>query len=90
MADERKTPETLEFHYIKSPDYREIACHGAIGSPTPTGKIWVAFYAERTPIPRVVGYNIPSVPEGQPLQFSESTAGPPVSIEARQGVVRHV
>jgi hypothetical protein len=90
MADESKTPDTLQFHYIKSPDYREIACHGAIGSSTPNGKIWLAFYAERTPIPRVVEYSIPSVTEGQTVQFNEATAGRPVSVESRVGIVRHV
>lgn len=90
MADESKTTETLQFHYIKSPDYREVACHGVIGNPTPNGKIWAAFYAERTPIPRVVGYPIASVPDGQPTPFNEATAGPPVSIESRRGIVRHV
>jgi hypothetical protein len=90
MADEPKTPENLEFHYIKSPDYREVACHGVIGNPTPNGKIWMAFFAERLPIPRVVRYPMPSVSEGQSVQFNEATAGPPVSIESRQGIVRHV
>jgi hypothetical protein len=90
MADEPKPQETLEFHYIKSPDYREIACHGVIGNPTPNGKIWAAFYAERLPIPRVVGYTVDSVPDGQPIPFREATAGAPVSIESRRGIVRHV
>jgi hypothetical protein len=87
MADESKTPQTLQFHYIKSPDYREIACHGVIGNPTPNGKIWVAFFAQRSPIPRVVEY---SVIDGQSVQFNETTAGAPVSVESRRGIVRHV
>jgi hypothetical protein len=91
MADESKTPDTLQFHYIKSPNYREIACHGVIGNPNPSGKIWVAFYAERSPIPRVVEYSMPSVTEGQTtVQFNEVTAGAPISIESRRGVIRHV
>lgn len=90
MADESKTPQTLQFHYIKSPDYREIACHGIIGSPTPNGKIWVAFFAQRNPIPRVVEYSMPSVTDGQSVQFNETTAGAPVSVESRRGIVRHV
>jgi hypothetical protein len=90
MADEPKPQETLEFHYIKSPDYREIACHGVIGNPTPNGKIWAAFYAERMPIPRVVGYPIALAPDGQPAPFNEAAAGPPVSIESRRGIIRHV
>src|ERR1700730_16012555 len=90
MADESKTPDVLQFHYIKSPNYREIACHGVIGNPTPNGKIWVAFFAERMPIPRVVGYHVASVPQGQPIPFNEATAGAPVIMESRQGIVRHV
>jgi hypothetical protein len=90
MADEPKTPKILEFHYIKGPDYREVACHGVIGNPTPNGKIWMAFFAERHPIPRVVRYSMPSVSEGQSVLFNEGAAGPPVSIETRGGIIRHV
>jgi hypothetical protein len=47
-------PAKIQFHYIKGPDYREAACHGVIGGPTPAGKVWLAFFSERGPIPRVV------------------------------------
>jgi hypothetical protein len=90
MADQPKIHETIEFHYIKSPEYREIACHGAIGNLTPNGKIWMALYAERTPLPRIVSYSIPPIAEGQLLNFNESVAGAPLSVESRMGIIRHV
>ena len=94
MADDQEKisqPVKLQFHYIKGPEYREMACHGAIGGPTPQGKIWMALFSERTPIPRMVEYELRNVPEGATtLQFNEQTAGPPNLIDSRQGVIRHV
>jgi hypothetical protein len=77
----------VKFHYVKSASYREAACDGAIGGVTPRTKIWIAFFAERYPLPRMVEY------EGQPTASSavrvDETASP-VSVETRQGIVRNV
>jgi hypothetical protein len=58
---------------------------------TPQGKIWIALYAERPALPRVVGYAVPS-PEDMttPLHFDEKAAGKPTFIDSRPGNVRHV
>jgi hypothetical protein len=93
MADDpTSAPITsqLLFHYIKTADYREIPCHGAIGNLTPNGKIWVALYSERTPLPRAVGYQIPVSTDGSPVKFDEGAAGPPTFIDSREGIVRNV
>lgn len=42
----------IAFDYIKSGDFRVIWVDGAIGSPTPTGNIHFAVYAERPAFPR--------------------------------------
>ena len=42
----------VRFHYLKSTQFRVIHADGAIGGITPTGKIHVSFYSERSPIPR--------------------------------------
>jgi hypothetical protein len=91
MADEEPADKvTLQFHYIKGPDYRETACHGAFGGLTPQRKLWMAFYAERYPLPRLVEYKVPSPPPGSnTVDFNEATAVPD-SIESRQGCIRHV
>jgi hypothetical protein len=79
----------LQFHYVKSPEYRETACHGALGGVTPQKKIWMALFSERKAIPRVVEFHIP-VPQGEEaVAFDESSAVPD-HVEQRHGVVRHV
>jgi hypothetical protein len=78
----------LQFHYIKSPAYREIACHGALGGPTPQRVIWMSLFSERFPIPRVVEYTVDGK-AGQEVMFDEAAAKPS-SVESRMGVIRHV
>lgn len=79
----------LQFHYIKSPEYRETACHGALGGVTPQRKIWMALFSERGPIPRVVEFEI-TAPEGEEaVEFNESAAVP-AHVDQRHGVIRHV
>lgn len=82
------TTSRLAFHYIKSPSYREIACHGALGGPTPQKLIWMSLFSERLPIPRVVEFDV-SGEVGAEVMFDESTAKP-AYVESRTGVIRHV
>jgi hypothetical protein len=52
MTDiERKRPESVRFHYIKSPHFLTVHVDGAIGGPTPRGLLHAAIYAERAAIP---------------------------------------
>ena len=87
-ADKTQTVK-LQFHYIKSPDYREIACHGAIGGVTPQNKIWMALFSERVPIPRVVEFDVPASEGAETIKFNEATAVASHT-EGRSGVIRHV
>jgi hypothetical protein len=50
--------QSLKINYLKSKAYREAACDGALGGPTPQKKLWIAFYTERFPIPRIAEYNV--------------------------------
>src|SRR5690349_10882143 len=80
----------LQFHYIKGPWYHEIAGHGVIGGPTPAGKIWMAIYSERAPLPRMVEYDVaPPEPGSTTIQFEEHVAIPS-NRETRNGVIRHI
>lgn len=85
------TPKTasLQFHYIKGPNYREIVTHGAIGSVTPQKIVCMSLYSERGPIPRTVTFDVPVAKGSKTLIFDESSAQP-THIEARQGVIRHI
>ncbi len=51
-------PATLRFEYEKSAQFRTIFADGAIGGVTPRGYVHVAFYSERSPIPKVVVHEL--------------------------------
>ena len=94
MVDESEaaaaTPVKYQFHYIKAPDYREVPCHGAIGSLTAQGKLWIAFYAERYPLPRIVEYEVPAPDPGATVVRLNERESTPIYVDTRQGVIRHV
>lgn len=50
--------KTIEFHYLKPPDYRTFHVDGAIGGPTPSGGLSVSFFVERSPIPQNITYEL--------------------------------
>jgi hypothetical protein len=88
-AETEKRLVKLQFHYLKSTGYRETACHGVIGGVTPQKKIWMAFFAERGPIPRVVEFEI-EAPEGEASVAFNEAAAKPSHVESRAGIVREV
>jgi hypothetical protein len=93
MADDKAVaaePFKLQFHYIKGPAYHEVACHGAIGSPTPQGKIWMALYSERQPLPRMVEYHLPQPEPGVTSVKLDEGNATPAFIDSRTGIIRHV
>lgn len=47
-----KPAQEIAFDLIKSAHFRVIHVDGAVGGPTPQGLMHIAFYAERSPIPR--------------------------------------
>lgn len=54
QVDEPEVLDQIEFHYMKSPQFRTVHMDGAIGGITPAGNVHFAVYNERTPIPRSV------------------------------------
>jgi hypothetical protein len=90
MADETKAESKvkLQFNYIKGQAYKEVLCDGAIGGATPQGKIWMALYAERLPIPRLVEYEVVGK-LGEKINFSE-TDSKPIFTDSRHGIIRHI
>lgn len=85
MADE--TQQAIDIHYIKSNAFREAACDGALGGGTPSGKLWIGFYTERNPLPRIVRHQL--VPIG-PDTFGIDPAEPGTVLDSRAGVVRNL
>lgn len=81
-------PPSLRFHYLKSSDYKEVSCDGAMGGVTPAGKLWLALYSERYPLPRSVDYAMRQIDEQGGLEID--TEKSPASMETREGVIRNV
>ena len=67
----------IDIHYMKTSDFREIACDGALGGPTPHGKLWLAFYSERYPLPRVMRQKLAPSTERTEEAISIYRARPP-------------
>ena len=80
---------TFAIHYVKATSYKEAACHGVIGGPTPSRKVYCAFYSERGPVPRAVEYAVAVPPGSAGFQFNEGEATPSF-VDTRQGVVRNL
>ncbi|MBR1154875.1 hypothetical protein [Bradyrhizobium sp. JYMT SZCCT0428] len=79
---------TIDIHYQKSTEFREVACDGALGGPTPQGKVWLAFYNERFPLPRIVRQGL-KLSEGE-SGFTLDNSHPAEIIEAKRGLIRSV
>jgi hypothetical protein len=81
-------PPAIDIHYQKTPDFREVACDGALGGPTPEGKVWLAFYAERFPLPRIVRQDLVANTDAQTFALDKSK--PAEVIESKRGIIRSV
>ena len=87
MAEEKAArDQTVTINYLKSNSFREVACDGVLGGPTPHGSIWMAFYTERFPLPRIVRHKM--VPTQEENTFTLDDPGE--VIEGRQGIIRNV
>jgi hypothetical protein len=80
MAEEAKPTRTMQFHYIKSKDYRVILAEGAIGSITPGGRIVLSLYNERVALPKQETYAV----------CGDGTLGELESVAGKAGFVREV
>ena len=75
-------PKTIDFHYLKAPDFRSVHIDGAIGGLTSKGFLHMALFAERSAIPRKVAYNV--LPGGK---LGDEIEG---SRESKQGIIREM
>jgi hypothetical protein len=73
-------PEKLRIEYIKSNFFRIVHADGAIGGTSPRLELFITFYSERFPIPKVLVYQ--KTPEGSPGE--ELTA----ERESKAGIIR--
>lgn len=88
MPDAQSAAPSLTVNYLKSTDFREVACDGALGGPTPNGSLWLAFYTERFPLPRLVRHKLKhTAKEGV---FTIDAETPVEPLEGREGIIRNV
>jgi hypothetical protein len=75
-------PKTIDFHYLKGPDFRSVHIDGAIGGLTTKGFLHIALFAERAVIPQKTTYNI----------TDEGTLGDEIveRRESKNGIVRQM
>lgn len=90
MPDESEpaAPKTLTINYLKSNGFREVACDGALGGPTPNGSLWLAFYTERFPLPRKVRHKLTEIDDGDACIIDSES--PAETLEGLVGIVRNV
>lgn len=60
--EEQTQHQVVSFDYIKSNLFRIVHVDGAVGNITPQGRLHLAFWSERNPIPRQVVHEI--MPDG--------------------------
>lgn len=75
-------PNTLRIEYQKSQSFRVIHADGAYGGTSPHLQLFIAFYSERFPIPKVLTYEVSAsgAPEREIVAERES----------KEGVIREV
>src|SRR5258708_3697353 len=75
-------PDKLRIEYQKSHSFRVIHADGAYGGTSPRLQLFIAFYSERFPIPRVLTYE------------SCSTGAPREEViaerESKEGIIREI
>ena len=73
-------PNVVQFHICESKSYRHVSADGALGSMTPQGKLYIAFFTDHGAIPEFVRHEV--LPNGQ--------MGAEVSRQGRDGIDRQV
>jgi hypothetical protein len=73
---------TVEFHYIKSNEFRVVHVDGAMGGITPAGLIFVSLYSERPAIPQVMVHEVTEEGQIGPERLEERVG--------KKGVVREI
>ncbi len=81
MSDSDSKSEELVFHYIKSPDYRNIYVDGAHGGISPKGMFCINLFNERHAIPTLEVYDV-EADKTTKLKNSESKGGYIRNVEA--------
>ena len=81
-----ESSEKIRIEYIKSNFFRILRADGAIGGTSPRLELFITFYSERFPIPKVLVYH--QTPEGGPGEelYAERETKSGVIREAEVGI----
>lgn len=83
-SSRKKTPtkkkSEIEFHYLKTGNYRSYHVDGVIGGITPRGKIYMELFLERAPTPKLTRHEIEN----------SGILGKEVQRESKTGIIREV
>lgn len=74
--------DKVRIEYVKSQSFRVVHADGAYGGTSPRLELFIAFYNERFPIPKVLTYT--PTPTGAPGQEVISER------ESKEGIIREV
>lgn len=85
MGDE--PPKTVDINWIKTSQFREIACDGIVGGPSAQNKLWLAFYNERFPLPRLVREKLIPTSVADEYLIAEGEGQP---LESKSGIIRNL
>jgi hypothetical protein len=73
-------PSTITFFFEKTGSFQTSHADGVFGSVTPSGQVFLAFYVERSPIPKTMVCPI----------SADGTIGEPSEFTGKQGIFREV
>ena len=73
-------PTSVEYHFIKSNDFRVVHCDGVWGGATPRGLINMNFYSERSTIPQKTVCKV----------LEAGHIGPEIKREGKEGIIREI
>lgn len=83
------TPETVTFHYLKSPTFRTILAHGASVGGTTHGEVVLTPFVERIPIPTQAVHELSDITTVQG-EVRQGKVGKQVGQVCREGIIREL
>lgn len=83
MADKPELPKSIPIHFIKSSQFRVVWADGMHGGITPRGLLHMAFFNERSPLPRQTEVDVN--PDG-----TAETGRGERTVDSRKGIVREI
>jgi hypothetical protein len=72
-------PKSVEVHYIKTGSYRSYHADGVFGGFTPSGKLYMELFIQRSPTPQIINYEV-----------TQEGMGKELSRTGKKGLIRQI